>query len=208
MPRWRSRRPKASGSWSSSATTGVGAAQGGVVRLHQEDFCQALGIAPEHKYQSEGGPSLRRCFELLDVCIRPALERLELLRRVFFNYLIGNADAHGKNFALLHGADGIRLAPAYDLVCTTVYRDHTDRMAMKIGGGSRFAKILPGHWESFARHCGFAVTRVRDDFRSMAERLPVEAGELLSELRSSAPGTEAMVLEQIVADLEARAASS
>ncbi len=67
-----------------------------VIRIHQEDFCQALGYPPERKYQEEGGPLLRECFQLLrDWSTLPALDLLTLLDGVIFNMLIGNADAHG-----------------------------------------------------------------------------------------------------------------
>lgn len=156
-----------------------------IQRLHQEDFCQALAIPPEQKYQGEGGPSLEQCFGLLDVCSRPVLDRLELLKRVIFNYLIGNADAHGKNFALLHLDTGSELAPAYDLLCTTVYPDHTDQMAMKMGGKRRFSEVFPRHWERFAQDVGFAPPRVKKDLMTMARRLPIEARQLAEELRPS-----------------------
>jgi serine/threonine-protein kinase HipA len=175
----------------------------GVLRLHQEDFCQALAVPPERRYQSEGGPSLARCFALLDACVRPAPDRLELLRRVLFNYLIGNADAHGKNFALLHHAEGPVLAPAYDLVCTSIYPDHTDRMAMKIGGKSRFAEVLPRHWQRFAREAGLSPPRVRRDLSAMAGRLPSEARRLAQELAAAGSGSPA-IYARIVRDVEAR----
>ena len=75
----------------------------GVRRLHQEDFCQALAFAPERKYASEGGPTLKACFALLRrVAFRPAVDVLKLLDAVIFNLVAGNADAHGKNFSILH----------------------------------------------------------------------------------------------------------
>lgn len=178
---------------------------GEIRRLHQEDFCQALGIPPERKYQGEGGPSLKQCFELLDACARPALDRLELLRRVLFNFLIGNADAHGKNFALLHRRAGPVLAPAYDLVCTTVYDDHTDRMAMKIGRRTRFGAVLPSDWESFARKTGLAPGRVQRDLLAMAERIPVEARLLAGELKGSTQDSMHAMFDRTVDDAATRA---
>jgi serine/threonine-protein kinase HipA len=72
-------------------------------RLHQEDFCQALGIVSENKYQKEGGPSLKQCFALLrEVSSAPVLDLARLLDAVIFNFLVGNNDAHGKNFSLLY----------------------------------------------------------------------------------------------------------
>jgi serine/threonine-protein kinase HipA len=92
-------------------------------REHQEDFCQALGIVSEHKYQSEGGPSLKQCFELVrNSSSVPLVDLQSLLDAVFFNWLIGNNDAHGKNFSMIYRADGqTRLAPLYDLVSTAAY---------------------------------------------------------------------------------------
>ncbi len=182
----------------------VAAEDGTVLRVHQEDFCQALAIPPERKYQSEGGPSLAQSFDLLTACVQPVLDRLELLRRVLFNYFVGNADSHGKNFALLHGARGIHLAPAYDLLCTTVYSDHTDRMAMKIGRKDRFSDVLPRHWDRFARDAGLAPPAVRRDLLAMAERLPAEARLLADELRSMSSTSAVSTIEQIVRDIDAR----
>ena len=90
-------------------------------REHQEDFCQALGIVSENKYQNEGGPSLKQCFELLrDTSSAPVIDLQSLLDAVIFNYLTGNHDAHGKNFSLLYRdeSSSIRLAPFYDLLST------------------------------------------------------------------------------------------
>lgn len=124
---------------------------GRVLRLHQEDFCQALGVLPEEKYESEGGPSLARCFDLIaGKSIRPAADRMALLRWVVFNVLVGNADAHGKNMSLLLTAPGPRLAPFYDLISTVIYENLSDRFAMRIGGENRPAWIQQRHWKRLA----------------------------------------------------------
>src|ERR1039458_4008542 len=76
-------------------------------RIHQEDFCQALGIVSETKYQKEGGPSLKQCFALLrEVSNSPVVDLALLLDAVIYNYLVGNNDAHGKNFSLLYRSAG------------------------------------------------------------------------------------------------------
>jgi serine/threonine-protein kinase HipA len=97
-----------------------------VMRLHQEDFCQALGISSRLKYQNEGGPSLKSCFTLLrGASAQPARDLITLFEASIFNYLIGNNDAHGKNFSLLYSPIeqrfSARLAPLYDLVCTAYF---------------------------------------------------------------------------------------
>ena len=111
-------------------------------RLHQEDFCQALGVPPELKYQNEGGPDLTQAFALVRSATRPSAPQLiKLLDFVLFNALIGNHDAHAKNFSLLYTPLGAVLAPMYDALCTAAYPDLSDRMAMKIGSKYRFTEL-------------------------------------------------------------------
>jgi serine/threonine-protein kinase HipA len=147
--------------------------QGSVSRLHQEDFCQALGVPSEIKYQSEGGPGLPDCFALIrDASTAPALDVIALLDAVIFNLLIGNHDAHAKNFSLLYRLDGtVRLAPLYDLVCTVCYEELTDKMAMKIGGEARSALIFPAHVEKFAKETGLGVAQTVARIPALAEKL-------------------------------------
>lgn len=152
---------------------------GSVVRLHQEDFCQALGIAAEMKYEKEGGPSLQRCFDLVrNISMTPVVDIRNLLGWVVFNYLIGNADAHGKNISLLFRADGPILAPFYDLMSTAVYPGLTERMAMQIGGEDRPQWIMTRHWEQFASDIGMGIKIIRQRLHEMAEKIVVES-ELL-----------------------------
>ena len=74
-----------------------------IQRLHQEDFCQALGIMSTSKYQNDGGPGIADIFAAIKKnCTVPALETQKFLRYVIFNYLIGNCDSHGKNYSLLY----------------------------------------------------------------------------------------------------------
>jgi serine/threonine-protein kinase HipA len=105
-----------------------------VVRLHQEDFCQALSVPPENKYEREGGPGISACLdEIQKDSVQPIADRIAFLNTVIFNYLIGNSDAHGKNFSFLHEQGKPCLAPSYDLLSTAVYPDLSNKMAMKIG---------------------------------------------------------------------------
>jgi serine/threonine-protein kinase HipA len=145
---------------------------GSVVRLHQEDFCQALGILPEQKYESEGGPSLERCFALLkEHSIRPAADQRALLGWVIFNVLIGNADAHAKNLSILLTDKGPRLAPFYDLLSTQVYPKLAERYAMKIGGENQPRWLHMRNWERFADGVSLKRSYVLGTIRSMAERI-------------------------------------
>ncbi len=110
-----------------------------VQRVHQEDACQALGRDPDAqgrrgKYEANGGPSLAEIAELLDRYAPDPLDELcRLVSVVAFTVAIGNADAHGKNLALLHDPPGsIRLAPLYDTVPTTMWPQLPDRAAMRV----------------------------------------------------------------------------
>ena len=144
---------------------------GHVTRLHQEDFCQALGIPAELKYQVEGGPSLKRCFALLrSVSSAPVLDLGALLDAVVFNLIIGNNDAHGKNFALLYSADGLtRLAPLYDLVSTVFYPSLAPEMAMRIGGQRISDSVTAMDLERLAKDTGLAPPLVRRRAVELAE---------------------------------------
>lgn len=137
-------------------------AAGDVRRLHQEDFCQALGIPPEHKYAAEGGPTFKTGFQLLrDATARPALEVLKLLDAAIFNLIVGNADAHGKNYSLLYGTEGVTLAPLYDLMCTAAYPEVSPKLAMKIGNLSTIEDLKRPPWTDFARDTGLGAAFVR-----------------------------------------------
>ena len=128
--------------------------EGGIKRLHQEDFCQALGVSRVHKYEENRGPGFAACGQLL---LRPEVfdaagARDNLIRCVLFNYLIGNCDAHAKNFSLIYDKDaGVRLAPFYDLVSTRVYPNLSPRFAMSIGKTWEYDEINKDSWKRFAK---------------------------------------------------------
>jgi serine/threonine-protein kinase HipA len=121
-------------------------------RIHQEDFCQVLGRMPEQKYENEGGPSLSECCRIIEkYSSSPVLDKEALVKWAVFNFLIGNADAHGKNLSLIREKDSsIRIAPFYDLISTCAYSELAKKMAMKIGRETRFKWIMERHWHQMA----------------------------------------------------------
>lgn len=138
-----------------------------IKRLHQEDFCQALRIQLEFKYETEGGPTLPACFDLARHNSRTSgKDVLSLVNWVIFNYLIGNSDAHGKNISLLLLPEGPVLAPFYDLISTRIYAHLglASAMAMKIGGENDPDAVQKRHWQQFAEEIGvkprFVLTRI------------------------------------------------
>ncbi len=154
---------------------------GEIRRLHQEDFCQALGYGHENKYQEHGGPSFAQCYHLvLDASSEPTLDAQNLLRWQIFNVLAGNPDGHAKNLSLLHlpgdtTRPQIRLAPFYDLVCTRAIERIDYRLAFDVGGERRPGAITATHWETLARQCGvrpqFLGKLVRETASALQESL-------------------------------------
>ncbi len=166
------------------ANSGVGVPS--VMRLHQEDFCQALGIRSDFKYEKEGGPSFKQCFELINRNSQiPMTDRQRMLDAMIFNFLIGNCDAHGKNFSFLFEQKGegfqIRLAPLYDLVCTSCYPTLDQNLAMSIGGKFVLSKIKPEHFELMAKEVAISVPLMKKRFTELTgmvlETLPSIAAE-------------------------------
>lgn len=146
---------------------------GKIKRLHQEDFCQLLNIPPEMKYENEGGPSLVDCFVAMDQWIQagkmPGVDKLRLLRLAIFNYIIGNTDAHGKNFSIVYQNQGMVFAPCYDLLSTIVYSTSgKDKMAMKIGGEYQLQLIQKKHWEKLATQIGIKSAFLFQQIKKMA----------------------------------------
>ena len=180
---------------------------GGTRRLHQEDFCQALGISSQRKYQSEGGPGLADCFALLRRAVAvPARDVTSLVDVVALNFLVGNHDAHGKNHSLLYLPDGARLAPAYDVLSTIAY-DKTRRMsrklAMSIGGEYRPDYVRARHLDRMLSDAGLGAAATRRRLRGLAERAPEAAHEARAQLADE--GWDLPVTGRVVEIVERRA---
>jgi len=156
---------------------------GTIERLHQEDFCQALSVPPELKYEAEGGPGTAQSLDLIaKAAARPAADRLTFIRMLLFHYLVGNADAHAKNYALLYRDRAPDLAPLYDVVCTAAYPRLAKRFAMAIGGRSIPDTIQLKHWLTLVPSTRGAERLLLKDMTDMASRIRGEANNLIAEL--------------------------
>lgn len=177
---------------------------GQVRRIHQEDFCQALAINPERKYAGEGGPTFSNCFGLLrQVCVRPAVEVLKLLDAVIFNLLVGNADAHGKNFSVLYDEGGPRLAPLYDLLATVVYPELSPNLAMKIGGAATLGDMDSKAWATFAGEATLGLPLVRRRVTEISKAVKEQANKVACTLIQ--PGLDEEILSRIAELVAGRA---
>lgn len=141
-----------------------------VVRVHQEDMCQAVGIMPSLKYQKEGGPGIVEIItEILSRSDRPDIDRMRFIEAVIFNFLVVGTDAHAKNYSMLLGPGGsARMAPLYDLVSILPHLGKDQlaidfskvKLAMRIARHYKVEAIYPRHWEEMAGEAGISAELV------------------------------------------------
>lgn len=174
-------------------------------RLHQEDFCQALALVPAVKYENEGGPGIADCGDLIRRhSAAPARDVLAFLRALLFNFLIGNNDAHSKNYSLLlDGPGSIRMAPLYDLLSIAAIQGASRNLAMKYGGEKRVSYLRRRHLRRLADELTVKGPLVERNALSMIERV-VPA---VQDARRSLPAgfQEAETLDQIEGMISERA---
>lgn len=146
-------------------------ADGKVVRLLQEDFCQALGVPAEEKYEEDGGPTAVRCFSFLRQEGFGFSEMQKFIDALVFNFLVGNADAHAKNFSLLYRGGTPSLAPLYDVLSTAVYPNLAGRMAMSIGGAREFDEVTTASFDAFSAKCNISPKFTRGRIERIVQAL-------------------------------------
>ena len=160
-------------------------------RLHQEDYCQALGVPPSAKYEGNktgiAGPTLKDMFDVTRQRLA-ATEIVRLLDLVILNVLCANTDAHAKNYAIMIRGNGASLAPAYDIMCGEVWGGVTKNLAQKIAGKSRGDDLTGKDWQRFARDCGLNPKQVLDRVAEMAKAAITEAEAAASQVAAMPAG--------------------
>ncbi|MGA2837867.1 MAG: HipA domain-containing protein [Acidimicrobiales bacterium] len=169
-------------------------ADGALERVHQEDFCQAFAIPPEEKYEQDGGPSFRRIAStVIGVAIPGSV--IDLAKAMVVHTLVGNGDAHGKNFSLIHDPSGaLRLAPLYDVVCTLRYGD--DRLALFIDNEHRTNRVTAARLSNEIEAWGMS----HSDAETIVGDLLKRSGDAIAAARDETSG----VSEEIVATVESQ----
>lgn len=161
-------------------------------RLHQEDYCQALGLPPSAKYEANQtgirGPTLKDMFDLTRRHL-PATEIIRLLDLVVLNVLCCNTDAHAKNYSIMIRGNGASLAPIYDIMCGEVWGNVTKNLAQAVAGKSRGNDLNGRDWQRFARECGLNPRQVLDLIGTLAESAIAEAGAAASEVAAMPAGS-------------------
>lgn len=179
-----------------------------ILRLHQEDMCQALGVRPQSKYQNEGGPLPEQIVELLHAhSDRPREDVQAFADALLYNWLVAGPDGHAKNYSLLHGAGGrVRLAPFYDIASALPYPElNTPRLklAMKIGGHYRLREVGTRELRKLARGIRLDPEALIARAAELCAALPAAAQTLHEQCTRD--GLNHLILERLVRALVARA---
>jgi serine/threonine-protein kinase HipA len=177
-------------------------------RLHQEDLCQAIGLIPGYKYAAPDRPrpSFKDLADVLDIHgSRSGADRVTVGRMATFNFVIGNADAHGKNVSLMHSGSGtVRLAPLYDLVSTAAWPDLDPQLAMSIGDEFAPAAVTPVSFDDLAVDLRLTPHIFTRDRRRLVQRVKAAAAEL--RVAAAGEGWDHPILERIVRVIDERCA--
>lgn len=153
-------------------------AKGGILRLPQEDFLQALGFESGQKYQDHGGPGMQDAFRLLEGSRDRATDQLLFLKAQIVNWLLAAIDGHAKNYSLFLGPDGFRMTPLYDILsaapamATSAFRNRELRLAMSAGRRRHFRldQILPRHFAETADRAKVPPVLQRQAFAELVDK--------------------------------------
>jgi serine/threonine-protein kinase HipA len=169
---------------------------GRLLRLPQEDFCQALSIPPTRKYQSEGGPGIKDILQLLKASDAANADLATFMRANIVFWLLGATDGHAKNFSIFLGSDGgFRMTPLYDVLSAQPSLDAKQiqrkqfKLAMSVGKSRHYAmdEILPRHFIQTAEIAGVGASLVRAIFKDLAENAEQAIGAAIGELPDGFP---------------------
>ena len=166
----------------------------GIIRLHQQDFCQGLGLPYTRKYEGEGGPAFSGCVELVRRVSAHALaDTRALLEWLAFCWIVGNRDNHAKNLSLVRSLDGQwRLSPFYDLVCTTAYPNLSRTLAFTIGGNSDGGNLPRSAWYGEAKRLGVSAPYFLKIVSEMRDKVKASLPRVADSVRERCPKTEAV----------------
>lgn len=170
-----------------------------MIRLHQLDLCQLDGKTSDVKYESDGGPSLKRCYQLLRESHVPARDLKRFIQWVFFNLYVGNYDSHAKNLSVvLDPEKGPTLAPFYDLMATNFYSFLSKKFAFSIGGESLPGAIETENLTLMAAQIGVNPKYMMQIGAEVADATITQATYVRDKLANeAAPGTEQTLLMQL-----------
>jgi len=150
-----------------------------IIRIHQQDFCQAKGITSRKKYEEDGGPTITQNYELIKkFSSLPIKDLSQFLNWFWFNLLIGNNDCHSKNLSFVHTNNGIRLSPFYDLLSTVIYKELTNKFSYSIGGQWKWHDLKLRNFTILAESLGVDVSLIfksgKEVIKKLEKKLDIE----------------------------------
>ncbi|TWH23647.1 HipA domain-containing protein, partial [Aminobacter sp. J15] len=167
---------------------------GRIIRIHQEDMCQALSVMPTGKYETQDGPGIAAISaRVLPASIDPVRDRQTFLAAVIFNWIIGGTDAHAKNYSMLLGPQGdARLAPLYDVSSILPHLGKTEvdarlsdlKLSMRIDKVYSIEEIMSRDWERCATSAKVGREFTLRTIRHQLAVIPDLAADCARELRS------------------------
>ena len=170
-------------------------------RIHQEDFAQAMGIASFEKYEREDRNYAEKMFEIIRNYTRSPLEdQLRLWNRIVYNFVLGNTDAHIKNYSLLYDSHmgGISLAPAYDMLSTVIYESATRDMSFNIGGIRNLDSIDEERFKLMAARVGIGEKIAMTNYHKVLDRFENAVKESAQELQELGFDNALDIAERII----------
>lgn len=180
--------------------------EGAVRRVHQEDFCQALGRPPGAKYEHNQtgipGPSLAEMFALIREHMT-ARDTNRFLDAVIFNIAIGNVDSHAKNYSILLQPGRAELAPLYDLMSGLAWAGITENHAQSVGGQRRGRYIFRRHWQRLAEAAGLSAPALLRRVVSLCDRIAAELPGAREDVIAM-PAGKGVLLDTFCAEIAAR----
>lgn len=178
-----------------------------VIRKQVIDGCQALNLPPEYKYERnlgggrdvahiKNGASFAKLFKFAEQCNNPALVKMKIIDWAFFNLLVFNCDAHGKNISFFINKNGMSLAPFYDLVNIRMYDNFNQELAMSIGDEFDADNINTYQIIEFAEMCNISRSFIADRLQIMANKIIVSIEFIINSNKSSADAEEKEYLDK------------
>ena len=175
---------------------------GRLIRLPQEDFCQALAVPPSQKYQMDGGPGINEGIGLLAGSDDPEADQRAFFRAQVLFWLLGATDGHAKNFSIALRPGGFRMTPLYDVLSAQKavddgqIRQNRMRLAMSVDGHYRINEVVPRHFLQVAKGAGYGVTLAEEVLADAAERIELAIEKTVSGMPTNFPED----LAQTIAD--------
>lgn len=175
-------------------------ADGRLIRLPQEDFCQALSVPPSQKYQMDGGPGITEGIGLLAGSDDALADQRAFFRAQVLFWLLGATDGHAKNFSIALRPGGFRMTPLYDVLSAEKavddgqIRQNRMRLAMAVEGHYRINEVVPRHFLQAAKAAGFGVALAEEVLAEVSGRVEGALAEAQATLPKGFPSALAEVL--------------